>query len=273
MTSWAKSDGPSGRPRRRIVRSSRPPVSLPTGAARFWASSACTTWETLTPAASRAAGWSSTVISRSIPPTTLTCATPPIARSDRVTPGSAKRVSVAAGTVSDVSVSVTTGSSEGSNRVNTGSFISVGRSSRLVEMASRMSCEACWIGFSNSKKMVQEARPSVAEHVDFSPSTPLMLKMASSTGSMISRVTSDGDADDRLLNVRELVGVEVQESKDAKHHQRHHGGDCDDGTLNGKIGDEHQRLTSSWVTRTGVPSVIAWAEPNSTVSPWATPDW
>jgi hypothetical protein len=61
-------------------------------------------------------------------------------------------------------------------------------------MASRISCEACWIGFSKSKKMVQDARPSVPKQVDFSPSTPLMPKMASSTGSMISRVTSEGVA-------------------------------------------------------------------------------
>jgi hypothetical protein len=101
---------------------------------------------------------------------------------------------VVAGTRSEVSVIVTMGCSDGSNRVNTGSSISVGRSARFVEIASRMSCEACWIGFSKSKKIVHEASPSVPKQVDFSPSTPLMLKMASSTGSIISRVTSDGDA-------------------------------------------------------------------------------
>ena len=115
-------------------------------------------------------------------------------RSARVTPGSASRLSVVAGTEPEVSVIVMIGSSDGSKRVSTGSSISGGRSSRWVEMASRMSCDACWIGFSKSKKMVQVARPSMPEQVDFSPSTPLIPKIASSTGSMISRVTSDGDA-------------------------------------------------------------------------------
>ena len=126
-----------------MVRSSSVPLSRPTGAARFCACSACTTWATLTPASSSAGGCTSTVISRLMPPTTLTWATPGIARSARATPGSASRLSVVAGTVAEVSVIVTTGASEGSNRVSTGSSISVGRSARLVEMASRISCEAC----------------------------------------------------------------------------------------------------------------------------------
>ncbi len=96
--------------------------------------------------------------------------------------------------VEDVSASESTGACEGSNRVSTGSFISVGRSSRLVEMASRMSCEACWMSFSKSKKTMNVARPSVALAWVFSQSSPLMDEKDSSTGSMISRSTVSGEA-------------------------------------------------------------------------------
>ncbi len=147
-TTLAKSSGVSSRPFRRMVCSSSFPVMRPTGAARFCAWSACTTCSTLNPAAWSAAGLSSTVSSRSMPPTTVTCATPGTERSSRTTVGSAMRESCVAGSVSEVSVSETMGMSAGSNRVRMGSSISFGRSARLLEMASRMSCEACWMSFS-----------------------------------------------------------------------------------------------------------------------------
>jgi hypothetical protein len=67
----------------------------------------------------------------------------------------------------------------------------------------------------------------------------------------------DSHAHDRLLNVGELIGVQVEQGKDAEYNQRHHGGDSHDRALNGKIGDEHQRRTSSSVILTGLPSVTA----------------
>ena len=69
------------------------PLRRPTGAARFCVCSASTTSPTPTPVACSARGSSSTVSSRSMPPTTRTSATPLTPRSWLVTPGSAIRVS------------------------------------------------------------------------------------------------------------------------------------------------------------------------------------
>ena len=77
-----------------------------------------------------------------MPPTTRTSATPLMPRSCRVTPGSTIRVSSGPVSVCDVSASWTIGKSLGSNRVRIGSFISEGRSLRICEMPSRMSCVA-----------------------------------------------------------------------------------------------------------------------------------
>jgi hypothetical protein len=148
----------------------------------------------VSPAACKSPGRTSTTMLRLIPPTTLTRATPGIERNAPVIAGSASRVSTSAGVVSDVSVSVITGCSEGSKRARIGSFISGGMSARFTEIASRMSCDASWIGFSNSKKIVHCASPSIAAHVDFSASSPLIPKIASSTGRTMSRSTSAGDA-------------------------------------------------------------------------------
>src|SRR6185312_4990298 len=109
-------------------------------------------------------------------------------------PGSAIRVSVAGGMVSDVSVSDTTGISLGSSRLNTGSFISVGRSSRLDEIASRMSCDACWMSLSYSNTTRNCASPSVDVDVVRCQSMPVIDENASSIGSTTSRSTTSGDA-------------------------------------------------------------------------------
>ena len=79
------------------------PFTRPTGAARFCACSACTTCATLTFAACSLCGSTSTVSSRSTLPKICTSATPGIARSSRVMPGSASRVSSAGdSTVDDI---------------------------------------------------------------------------------------------------------------------------------------------------------------------------
>ena len=140
------------------------------------------------------AGRISTVSSRSSPPTTLTWATPGTVRRSRTIIGSAMRVRVGVGISADVSASESTDCCEGSNRVSTGSSISVGRSARWVEMASRMSCEASWMSFSKSKNTVNCARPSVALAWVLAQSTPLMEENASSIGSTISRSTVSGEA-------------------------------------------------------------------------------
>ena len=72
--------------------------------------------------------------------------------------------------------------------------ISGGRSPRMPEIASRTSWEACWTSFSKSKKMVNSAVQSIDALVVSSPSSPLMAKIASSTGSTISRSTTSGEA-------------------------------------------------------------------------------
>ncbi len=91
-------------------------------------------------------------------------------------------------------MSETIGSSEGSNRVSTGSSISCGRSLRFEEIASRMSCEARSTSFSKSKNTVKIARPSVELEVVCFPSIPWIAKIASSIGSTTSRSTVSGDA-------------------------------------------------------------------------------
>ena len=147
------------------------------------------------PAACMSAGRISTVSSRSSPPTTLTCATPGTVRRSRTIIGSAMRVSVGRRRSRDeVRARESTDCCEGSNRVSTGSSISVGRSARWVEMASRMSCDASWTSFSKSKNTVNCARPSVALAWVLAQSSPLMEENASSIGSTISRSTVSGEA-------------------------------------------------------------------------------
>ena len=190
----ANSSGVCSRPVSRIDCSSSFVFTRPTGAARFCAWSAATTSFAATPAAAIACGWSSTVSSRFWPPTSRTSATPGTARSSRETTSSASRVSAGTSIVSEVRVSETIGSSAGSNRVMIGSSISSGRSARFSLIASRMSCVASCRSFSKSKNTMNCASPSVAEAVVCLPSIPLMEKIASSIGSMISRSTVSGEA-------------------------------------------------------------------------------
>ena len=126
----------------RIERSSSAPFTRPTGAARFCSWSACTTCATLTSAACSRCGSTSTVSSRSTLPKICTSATPGIARSSRVIPGSASRVSSAGDSTVDEIAIETIGRSVSLNFWMIGSFISVGRSARIAEIASRMSCDA-----------------------------------------------------------------------------------------------------------------------------------
>ncbi len=191
-TSCSNSRGDSNRPRRRMVRSSKSPVSRPTGAARFCDCSAITTCPTPIPAACSASGRSSTVSSRSSAPTTFTCATPPMPRSSRVRPGSAMRLSSGASIRAEESARETIGRSLGSKRVRIGSSISRGRSPRIPEIASRMSCVACCRSLSKSKMTMIDAKLSSA--CELMSSTPEMLEIASSMGSTISRSTPSGEA-------------------------------------------------------------------------------
>ena len=60
--------------------------------------------------------------------------------------------------------------------------------------------------------------------------TPLIAEICSSIGSMTSRSTVSGDAPgygighrhDRRRDIRELVGLQLDEREDAEHHQRQH---------------------------------------------------
>ena len=102
------------------------------------------------------------------------------------------RVSVGASSVVELSESCTIGWSDGSNRESTGSFISTGSWSRIPEILSRMSCDACWMSFWKTKNTVMFAKPSCA--VPCMRSTPLMPEIASSTRSSTSRSTTSGEA-------------------------------------------------------------------------------
>ncbi len=75
-TSCSNSAGVSSRPRRRIDCSESSLSMRPTGAARLCPWTACTTCDTVTPAAWRSEGRTSIEISRSTWPETVTCATP-----------------------------------------------------------------------------------------------------------------------------------------------------------------------------------------------------
>ena len=145
-TSCAKSSGLSRRPFRRIDCSVRRPWSCPTGAARFCPCTAWTTWAMVIPDEAMSPGRTSIEISRLAPPTTVTCETPLIPRSERVMPGSASRVISGGDMRSEASTSETIGWSSGSNLRSTGSSISGGRSLRIPEMASRTS----WVAWSGS---------------------------------------------------------------------------------------------------------------------------
>ena len=149
-------------------------------------------WPTLTFICFMASGRISTVSSRCTPPSTFASATPLMPRNSRVIPGSAMRVSSGAVSTDELSESCTMGRSCGSNRLSTGSFISTGRSLRMVEILSRMSCDACCRSFSKTNITVMLAKPSCA--VPLILSTPLMPLTASSTRSSTSRSTTSGDA-------------------------------------------------------------------------------
>ncbi len=163
------------------------PWRRPTGTARFCDCSAITTCPTLTPAVCIAVGSTSTVISRSTAPATVTSATSLMPRSALVIPGSAICVSCAPVRWSDVSASVTIGKSFGSNRLRIGSSISSGSSLRISEILSRISCSASAGSFPNSNSaMITPKLSSDCESIFLSP---LMLEMPSSIGSIRSRST------------------------------------------------------------------------------------
>ena len=144
------------------------------------------------PAACSASGLIWTVSSRSTLPGTSTTATPGIERNSRVMPGSARRVSSPGVSVFDDSANDTIGRSVSLNFLMIGSSISAGRSCRIPEMASRMSCVASASGLSNRNSTNTVAKPSSAVPLTFF--TPAMDEMASSTGSRISFSTPSGDA-------------------------------------------------------------------------------
>jgi hypothetical protein len=138
------------------------------------------------------AGRTSTEISRSTPPTTVTWATPLMPRRARVIPGSAIRV-ISAGVIrSEASTRETIGRSLGSNLRSTGSSISVGRSLRMPETASRTSCTA-WSGsLPKTNCTVMVAKPS--SEVERISSIPERAPKASSMRSTTSCSTWPGEA-------------------------------------------------------------------------------
>ena len=140
-----------------MERSSREPVTRPTGAAMFCSCSAWTTCATLTPAACRSLGRTCTVSSRSCLPNTVTSATPGMERSWLVIPGSTRRVSCAGESADDETASDTIGVSVSFSFLTIGSSSSGGRSLRTLEIASRTSCVASLRFLPNSNSMMKSA--------------------------------------------------------------------------------------------------------------------
>ncbi len=220
-TSLAKSSGVSSRPLSRMARSSSAPLSRPTGAARFCASSACTTSATLTPAACRSAGRSSTVSSRSRPPTTLTCATPGTVRSSRTIIGSAMRVSVAVGISAERERQrehrLLRGIEPGEHRL-----LHLGRQVGPLGGDGVADVLRCLLDVLLEVEEDGELRQAVGRAgLGLGPVDP-----ADGGERLLDRVDDlplhrlgrgagieDGDADDRLLDVGKLVGVQVDAAR------------------------------------------------------------
>ena len=102
------------------------------------------------------------------------------------------RVSSAPVSPGDESVSDTIGRSAGSNWVRIGSSISSGRSLRIDEILSRISCVATFGSFEKSNSTMMFAK--LSSELERIRSMPLMPEMASSIGSTTSRSTMSGDA-------------------------------------------------------------------------------
>ena len=113
-------------------------------------------------------------------------------RSRRVMSGSAMRVSSAPVRPGDDSVSDTIGRSAGSNWVRIGSSISGGRSLRIAEILSRISCVATFGSLEKSNSTMMFAK--LSSELERIRSMPLMPEMASSIGSTTSRSTMSGEA-------------------------------------------------------------------------------
>ncbi len=122
-SNWA---GDSMRPTRRMLWSSRPPRTLPTGAVVFWLRSAFTTSATEMLYSRSFSARSSTDSSRLSAPLTLTTATPGSARKRSASSSSARREISAWVCVVEARASCITGCADGSTRCSTGSRISVG---------------------------------------------------------------------------------------------------------------------------------------------------
>jgi hypothetical protein len=109
------------------------------------------------PVAASSCGLTAIVISRLVPPTTLTEATPGIDDSSRWICCSASSVRSTGARSSDASTSDTIGKSEALNRDRIGSSISVGRSARFSEILSRTSWVASWMFRPKRKKTMMIA--------------------------------------------------------------------------------------------------------------------
>ena len=110
----------------------------------------------------------------------------------RVTPGIDEAGELGPVSVFDVSASGTIGKSFGSKRVRIGSSISGGRSLRICEMASRMSCVASCRFFAKWNSTVMT--PKLSSELDWIFLTPLIAEICSSIGSTTSRSTVSGEA-------------------------------------------------------------------------------
>ena len=151
------------------------------------------------------------------------------------------RVSSAPVRPGDDSVSDTIGWSAGSNRVRIGSSISGGRSLRMPgDLVADLLRRLLRV------LLEHELDDDVAEAVERARRHPV--DAADAGDDLLDRLDDlalddvgrrarirDGDDDDRRVDLRELVGVELQQRDDAEDHERQHRDDGEDGPLDGGV--------------------------------------
>ncbi len=222
-----------------------PPWRRPTGTARFCDCSAPTTWPTLTPAVCIAVGLISTVISRSIAPTTSTSATSRMPRSSLVTPGSAICVSCAPVRLFEVSASVTIGKSFGIEALED-RLLDLQRQlvadlgdlvADLLHRLGRLLAEL-ELGDDHAEA-VQRLRVHLLEPADAGDA--LFDRVDQVALDLVGRRARERQRDRHhgRRDLGELVHLELVQREGPEDHERQHRDDGHDGALDGEIGDEH----------------------------------
>ena len=189
-TTRANCAGSWMRPFTRTNCSPMPRSTRPAGASMFSRRSAATTMSGLTPSASIRGGRSSTSISRSSPPTTVTLPTPSTVSMRREIVSFASWVRSRIAQPSPESARLTIGDCRKSNRETTGVSMSSGRLGRKASSFARTSaCASETLVFSSNSMKIVETPSTDEDSIRFTPSTGLT---ASSIFLVTSRSTASG---------------------------------------------------------------------------------